>query len=260
MTRRAAVSILTSFGVCLGGNLGNSTTKLLCAAPSGVTSAARRLRVDVVVPMCLDGGAGGDEKQLLYKRFVDQGSGAEFVYPASWLADVTIAQKRAESQAARTALDFPQPSRASAARRAGASMLPLAAFGPQNSSGELNISLVEQPLGKSDGSANDIVARGVENADSFARALLDAIVRRGTEPKTYELLDAKRTPSGQLEMEYIVRTDSWQRHNLSRATAAQRNNSLVTLSAQIPESTWQRDGKLREQVRATLASLQIAGE
>ena len=261
VTRRAAVSIFTCIGVCLGGNLGNSTTRLLCAAPQSVKAAARQVRVDVVVPMCLDEGAGGgDEKQLLtYKRFFDQGSGAEFVYPSSWLADVTIARRRAESQAERTSLDFPQPSRASVARRAGASTLPLVAFGPQNSSGELNISLVEQPLGES-GSASDIVNRGGENADSFARALLDAIVRRGTEPKTYELLDAKRTPSGQLEMEYIVRTESWQRHNLSTAMAAPRNNSLLTLSAQIPEASWERDRQLREQVRATLASLRVAGD
>ncbi len=100
-----------------GGNLGGITSGVLGAVPE----TARALRLDVIFPV----------RGL--KRELSTTSGYELLVPDNWLADQTIARRRAVQLA--QALDPPSLREASARR----STEPESAFGPPGSSGEMNI-------------------------------------------------------------------------------------------------------------------------
>lgn len=82
------------------------------------------------------------------------GGGYEFIYPRSWLADQTVARRRAvAAELSRPLLDGPLPSAAATeARRQRASSSraappgPEVAFGPAGSSGETNVSVIVAPI------------------------------------------------------------------------------------------------------------------
>ncbi|KAG2487221.1 hypothetical protein HYH03_014194 [Edaphochlamys debaryana] len=159
--RRLVLGGLSCVGIALGGNLGGVTSALL-GLDGG--EAAGRLRADVLVPV------------RGHKRCYDEGLGFEFVYPAYWLADQTIARRRAQrAEDSRGGLpgrdwdlgpgrdwedDLPPlgPRRAPAAgpgpadggaatlRRRAAAVEPVAAFGPPGTTGEENVSVVVAPI------------------------------------------------------------------------------------------------------------------
>ncbi|GFH05745.1 PsbP domain-containing protein, partial [Haematococcus lacustris] len=100
----------------LGGNLGGITTQLL-GLDGG--KLAERLQLDAVYPV----------RGL--KRCVDGVYGFEFQYPASWLADQTVAYRAAQRAEASRALDMPPLARPP--RQRPNVYEPVAAYGPAGS-------------------------------------------------------------------------------------------------------------------------------
>ena len=266
----------------LGGNLGGATSGLLCASKDLPSTRFLRdgLRVDVLYPVCGQ------------KRWYDAGLRAEFLYararartrsptlaslphstthspaprsspcrryPAGWLEDFTIQRRRQALLDKRFAIDPPAPSAAPRPRSDEAllSLLPVVALGPPNSSGELNISLVRQPLPAYATRLSDIGAPG-----EVAAALVGAIARAGPVEKEFELLEASRfsgedARGGAVEYyatEYVISTSSWSRRNV--ASFAIYDGSLFSLSCQVPRERWP---ELAADVRAAARSLRLGG-
>ena len=183
----------------LGGNLGGITTELLSAAPE----QARSLRLDTLFPV------GG------LKRAVSTTAGYELLVPADWLADQTLARRRAAQQElARGPLD--PPSLRAASRRASGE--PDNAWGPPGSSGENNMSVIVQ---EANAYGVRFTLASLGSPASVAMRLLSGVIARPGSGKTAELLSVgeRRDASGLplYDLEFTVRSSepAWERHNLA---------------------------------------------
>ena len=114
----------------LAGNLGGVTSALL-ASSDAAAAAAAAARLDVLYPLR---GA---------TRCAPPGAPFEFTYPSSWLADYTVAERRAAAGQRQRALD---PGAPLSGRRPRVVAEPDAAFGPPGSSGETNVSVIVAPI------------------------------------------------------------------------------------------------------------------
>ena len=81
--RRLLISGAASTSIILAGNFGGATS-LLLSSTDAAAALARSLRLDVLFPV------RGAKRAL-----APDGGGYEFVYPRSWLADQTVARRRA---------------------------------------------------------------------------------------------------------------------------------------------------------------------
>lgn len=227
--RRAALGGLSGLAVVLGGNLGGVTTQLLSTAPE----RARALRLDAVYPI------GG------LRREVHASAGYELCIPTDWLADQTVARRRAAlAELERGPLD-PPSLRAASARR---SSLPDSAYGPPGSSGEANISVIVEDA-NAFGVRFTLASMGP--AREVAERLLANVIARPGSGKTATLLDVKELRNDDTalpiyQMEFVVRAPTFERHNLSLlyGDAAGR---LFTYTAQVPAADWAgREALLRQ--------------
>lgn len=157
----------------------------------------------------------------------------EVLVPRDWLADQTIARKRATQREELTGLTLPRPNERMAP-------LPVAAFGPAKTSGEENLSVVlteglqSNPLDQFD------------DPGKAAEELLKAIVPEGS-GLSAELEGAKYRGEGKakmLDMEYSVAGQRFARRN--RSVVAVRGDRVYTFNFQVPEQLWSRDGQLAE--------------
>ena len=246
-----ATGVVTALGVVLGGNLFGATSNLLCATSRLPSTELLRdkLRIDVLYPVCGQ------------KRYYSQAVRAEFLYPSGWLEDFTIQKRRQALLDKRYSIDPPAPNAAPRPRSDEAllSLLPVVAFGPPGTTGELNLSLVRQPLPEYATTLSDI-----GQPREVASTLLESIVRAGTqngsEKKEYELLDASSftekdgagTPVEYYFVEYIIQSPAWSRHNV--ASFAIYDASLYSLSCQVPRRQWP---ELEGDMRATARSLRL---
>lgn len=98
--------------------------------PAGLDGGkfAALLKLDALIPI-----AGS-------KRCI--GEGYEFVYPAKWLADVTLYRRRIESAELQRGLAFQQFEQQERVAQRQRAVEPAVAFGPQGSTGEDNISVI----------------------------------------------------------------------------------------------------------------------
>jgi hypothetical protein len=221
----------------LGGNLGGITSRLLGAAPE----TSRALRLDTLFP--IDGT----------KRVVSTSVGYELLVPDTWLADQTVARRKAAAQElSRGPLD-PPPLRRAAARRPEE---PDSAYGPPGSSGEENISVIVADA-NAYGVRFTLASMGAPE-DVATRLLANVIARPGS-GKTATLLSAqeRRERAGGLpyyELEFIVRSEApaWERHNLS-TLFGDRSGRLFTLTVQAPEADWGVKGPLLRQCAASFS-------
>ncbi|GFH17698.1 PsbP domain-containing protein [Haematococcus lacustris] len=186
-SRRFALSTLAGTAVALGGNLGGITTQLL-GLDGG--KLAERLQLDAVYPV----------RGL--KRCVDGVYGFEFQYPASWLADQTVAYRAAQRAEASRALDMPPLARPP--RQRPNVYEPVAAYGPAGSSGEENVSVIVAPIFE----GFSLSAMG--SPEKVATQFLATIAPEGS-AKEAHLLSAS--------MEYTVKGPNFARHNLSVITS-----------------------------------------
>lgn len=220
--RRAVLGGLSAAGIALGGNLGGITTALLSTQPE----RARALRLDALFPV------GG----LL--RHVDGSEGFELLYPVSWLADQTIARRRAAALEAQSPLDPPSLARQER-RRVGE---PVVAFGPPGTSGEENLSVVVQ-----EANAFGVTFRlkSLGSPEEVAVRLFEGALARPGSGKEATLLGAEELPSGAYALEFVVKSPAWERHFLS-VLYGDRRGRLFTLTVQVPQATWpQREALLR---------------
>lgn len=105
---------------------------------------------DSVSDVGLDGGqlAGSLKLDVLfpvngYKRFSI--AAFEFVYPQSWLEDVTLYRRRVERAEFQRGVEFKQVEDMERVARGQSIVQPAVGFGPPASSGEENISVVAAP-------------------------------------------------------------------------------------------------------------------
>lgn len=253
--RRIIVAGVTSSAVALGGNLGNITTNLLCTTKSSsVTSYLRdRVKVDVIYPVC---GNTRENEKTTFKRHYDAASGFEFMYPSSWIADFTIERKKQELLQRQVGLDLPAldsrnvqkimqavPKAGNIDKRRLVSLLPVIAYGPADSTGELNVSVVIQDL-----PSDQIIRRLSEigEPEEVAARLLESIFSLRADDRKFHLLNAykreimtgaKSVDTEYYTMEYIVTTPKWKRHNV--ATICIYQSQLFSLNCQSPEAIWQ---------------------
>lgn len=196
------------------------TTAVLSLSPD----LSRALRLDSLFPV--DG----------LKRVVSTTEGYELLVPEGWLADQTIARRKAaQAEMARGPLD-PPSLRSVRARRPEE---PDSAYGPPGSTGEENISVI----------VADANAYGVRfslsslgTPQEVADKLLAGVIARPGSGKTATLLSVRERRNSGLplyELEFIVRseTPAWERHNLS-LLYGDRRGRLFTLTVQVPEADW----------------------
>ena len=236
--RRAALGGLGALAISLGGNLGGVTSQLLSSAPE----QARALRLDALFPV-----AG-------LKRVVATGAGYEMLIPATWLADQTIARRRAElAELQRGPLD-PPSLRAANARR---SALPDSAYGPPGSSGEANISVIVENA-NAFGVRFTLASMGA--AQDVAERLLANVIARPGSGKTATLLDVRELRNAATglpvyQLEFVVRSESpaFERHNLS-VLYGDAGGRLITYTAQVPQAEW---AAWEAQLRECVASFRV---
>ena len=229
--RRAALGGLGALAITLGGNLGGATSGILGLAPE----RARALRLDALFPV-----AG-------FKRVVSTSSAYEMLIPQSWLADQTIARRRAAlAELERGPLD-PPSLRAANARR---SALPDSAYGPPGSSGEDNISVIVE-------NANAFGVRftlaSMGSARDVAERLLANVIARPGSGKTATLLDVQEVLNNSTalpvyRLEFTVRSEApaFERHNLSTLYGS-ADGRLYTYTAQCSQADWAaQEAQLRE--------------
>jgi hypothetical protein len=186
----------------LGGNFCGVTSALLGTN----VETARALRLDVLFPV---GGC---------KRVLNTGAGYELLVPKDWLADQTVARRKAmQAELSRGPLD-PPSLRGAAARRVEE---PDAAWGPPGSTGEQNLSVIVANA-NAFGVLFTLASMGA--AQDVAERLLANVIARPGSGKTATLLSARerRAESGSgglpfYDLEFIVRSEAqgWERHNLS---------------------------------------------
>ena len=236
--RRAALGGLGALAITLGGNLGGATSWVLGLAPE----RAQELRLDALFPV-----AG-------FKRVVSTSASYEMLIPQNWLADQTIARRRAAlAELERGPLD-PPSLRAANARR---SALPDSAYGPPGSSGEDNISVIVENANAfgvrftlaSMGSANDVAER-----------LLANVIARPGSGKTATLLDVHEVQNDSTalpiyRLEFTVRseTPAWARHNLAILYGS-ADGRLYTYTAQCSQADWAAQ---EAQLRKCAASFRV---
>ncbi|GFR47691.1 hypothetical protein Agub_g9440 [Astrephomene gubernaculifera] len=272
-TRRAVLGGLGGVAISLGGNLGGVSSWLL-GLDGG--QLAGRLRADVLVPVR---GA---------KRCVESKHGFEFTYPASWLADQTLANRAARRAEAERGGppglnldpldDYEWRQQRQRRRRRPASVgkvaavEPVVAFGPPATTGEENVSVIVAPItpGFTLRSMGDPRVAGERLLASLApegSGLVASLL--GAEERTLGQLGDPRVGSteqqqgqqqeqegqqGQLyyTLEYTVQGPRFFRHNLSVYTT--RKDMLYTFNAQCPEARWQEDAAV---LRASAASFRL---
>lgn len=93
---------------------------------------AARLRLDVLFPV------NG------YKRYVYDGA-YEFLYPQSWLEDVTLYRQRIERAEFQRGVEFKQVEDMERVARRESVVQPAVGFGPPAGSGQENLSVVAAP-------------------------------------------------------------------------------------------------------------------
>jgi hypothetical protein len=199
--RRVLLGSLGASGIALGGNFCGVTSALLGTN----VEEARALRLDVLFPV---GGC---------KRVLNTGAGYELLVPKDWLADQTVARRKAmQAELSRGPLD-PPSLRGAAARRVEE---PDAAWGPPGSTGEQNLSVIVANA-NAFGVLFTLASMGA--AQDVAERLLANVIARPGSGKTATLLSARerRAESGSglpfYDLEFIVRSEAqgWERHNLS---------------------------------------------
>eukprot|EP00892_Ulva_mutabilis_P007827 jgi/Ulvmu1/5416/UM022_0211.1 len=227
--RRLLVGGLTGLAVVLGGNFGGATSALL-GLDGGRVAAS--LNLDVIIPV------NG------YKRYIAGGT-YEFIYPASWLEDVTLYRRRIERAEFQRGVEFRQLEDMERVAKGQSVVQPAVGFGPPASSGEENLSVVAAP-------SPGLVLKDLGTPEQVANFLLQVQLARPGSGKVAQLLacgsyvDANRAEYYRLE--YQVRqegADSWQRHNLAILCA--KDGILYTFNAQCRESRWHNLGPLYAQ-------------
>lgn len=180
--RRLLISGAASASIVLAGNFGGATS-LLLSSTDAAAALARSLRLDVLFPV-----------RGFKRALAPDGGGYEFVYPRAWLADQTVARRRAvAAELARPALlDGPLPSAAALeARRRRASSAraappgPEVAFGPAGSSGETNVSVIVAPI------EPGFSLRQLGTPEEAGREFLETTVAKPGSGRTAELLRAE---------------------------------------------------------------------
>ena len=219
--RRVAGAAVGSSLLALGGNfLGVTSLVLERAVPE---STVESLRLDVLYPV------GGFKRCLVPGLFT-------FVYPEAWLADVTVARRRAERQEA--ARDGRRGPTLTLAGQVVDIAEPQAAFGPRGSTGETNVSVIAAPI-----------QRGFDLADfggpeDVARFLLGAVIAPEGSGREATLVAASQATHDAVDyytVNYRVRGAApprgggqpFDRRNV--AVFAARGDILFTLNGQCPE-------------------------
>ena len=217
--RRVVVGTLGATALALGANFLRVTEKLLGAVPE----FARANKLDVVYPV-----------QGFLRSYEPQ-KGYTFIYPVDYLADQTMARRKAMRVEERNSLDPPSLRRES--RRDVQE--PDAAYGPMNSTGEENVSVIVSSVP----AGFDLSVFG--DAQSQANWLLANVLAKPGSGKTGTLINSSsKVVSGAkyYTFEYTIQkgepgaSGSWFRHNV--AVFVTRGSALFTLVAQIPEEKW----------------------
>ena len=257
--RRLLSSAAAATAIVIGGNLGGVTSALLSSS-DGAASLARAAQLDIILPV-----RGS-------KRCAPLGAGYQFTYPAAWLADRTVAERAAAAGERARSLDPPSLSGPGAAG-AAAQPLPDAAFGPPDTAGETNVSVIVAPI-----LAGFTLASSLGPPAEAGEKFLRTVIAPPGSPREADLVSASaRTDGGgtpYYTWEYRVRGPGFDRTNVSclaaRAVARppgppSRANppggpprlELVTLNAQAPTAAFDADAGLRAALRESAASLVV---
>lgn len=259
--RRVLSSAAAATAITLGGNLGGVTSALLSSSERA-TAAARAAQLDVILPV-----RGS-------KRCAPLGAGYEFTYPAAWLADRTVAERRAAAGERARSLDPPSLSAGVGSSSPSSPPLPDSAFGPPDTAGETNVSVVVAPI-----MAGFTLAASLgpprEGLEKYLRTVIapPGSPREALSLAASERVDASGTPY--YTWEYRVVGPGFDRTNVSCLAAravvrppgppsraappnATPRLELVTLNAQAPTADFERaGGKLREALREAATSFLV---
>ncbi|GKU97724.1 hypothetical protein SLEP1_g10829 [Rubroshorea leprosula] len=218
--RRLLVGFGSASVVAFGANFAGITSFLLGLAPE----SGRNLKLDVLYPI------------KGYSRCIETDEGFEFIYPASWVGDQTLLYRAAEKT--EKSLDPPPLANLNSGggRRQKNVNEPVVAFGPPNSSGELNVSVVVSPV------PLDFSIEAFGGPKEVGEALVRTVTGSGRRPDLRGTLlksTLREDPPKNVkyyELEFKVESTSFQRHNI--AVFCTRRGRLYTLNAQAPESEW----------------------
>ncbi len=200
-------------------------TSLVLSSNKNIEGFARDAKLDVVY--AVNG----------YRREVNEEKGYEFLFPNEYLADQTVAERKARRRA--KSLDaFP-----SLLRRKKKSTTfgePESAFGPMGTNGEENMSVIVQPSTK----GFDLSEFG--NAEEQANWLLENVLARPGSGKEATLVSAGETVKNGItyfQFEYTIKTVNWYRRNVSVFAQNKKTGDVYTFVAQCPIERWDDMGE-----------------
>lgn len=210
----------------IGGNFGGVTSAIL-SSNQRLEQASRAVRLDAVVPL------GGFKRHYVLNASASPtgsfASGFEFLFPADWLADLTVAQRNARL----TERSLDPLSGADERRKQKLLKAPVvaAAYGPRGSTGETNVSVVKSPID----AGFDL--RDMGTPEEAAARFLASVAPAGSGRTAYLSEASSRVGrDGTLfyTIEYVVRntTQGWVRSNVS--VYGTKDDVLYTLNAQVP--------------------------
>ncbi|XP_058216400.1 psbP domain-containing protein 7, chloroplastic [Rhododendron vialii] len=216
--RRLLTGIGSASLVAVGANFTGITSFLLGFSPK----TGRNLKLDVLYPI------GG------FSRYVQTNEGFEFIYPAGWVGDQMLLY-RAAGKLERS-LDPVLSNNNVASNRSRDVNEPVVAFGPPGSSGELNVSVIVSPV------PLDFSIEAFGGPEEVGETVIRSIAGSGRQSDVKGTLVQSSLKEDSMhnvkyyELEYIVESPSFRRHNM--AVCCARGGRLFTLNAQAPESAW----------------------
>ena len=180
-----------------------------------------------------------------YRREVNEEKGYEFLFPNEYLADQTVAERKARRRA--KALDAPSLRR----KKKSTTGEPESAFGPMGTNGEENMSVIVQPSIK----GFDLSEFGY--AEEQANWLLENVLARPGSGKEATLVSAGETVKNGItyfQFEYTIKTVNWYRRNVSVFAQNKKTGDVYTFVAQCPIERWDDMG---EKFRTSANSFRI---
>jgi hypothetical protein len=234
-TRFVGFTLLTLV-LALGANFAGVTSGLLSALPQSAQETVRASRLDQIYNF------GG------FRRYYSPSQSFEFLYPEQWLADSGLAQQEARDR------ELPQALRERKRSQYG---LPTAAFGPAQSDGRENVSVLKSKV------VPGFTLHGTlgEPAQAAERLVLGSIAgpSSGKEAVILNAAEDHRPGGPAYVFEYTVKKaadgpsrlpTTFFQHNIA-VIMSKGGTELFTMTVTAPEKVWSENADSYQRIAAS---------
>ena len=234
--RRVAVSLVSATTVALIGNLFGVTSRVLTWFPE---TTVERTGLDTYFPR-------GDYKRVSTPRYT-------FRIPKEWVADTSL--ELAKTQARAKSLDLTMTPRKSSTSTSNRLLsLPDVAYGPPGGGGKkrdlTNVSVIVSAAG-----ARPLSSLGTPT--EAAESLLQNTIAPAGSGKEVTLLDARETPDGFYQFEFVVNIGQGKRLLRNISVIARRKDELISLTVVAPNASMENNDQYSSKLRNVVSSFHL---